>query len=79
MYLVFVKSHLFVGNPFFEAYFNSDFLGKAIFIALIIISVGTWALLIHKVFLTRKAKNASSLFKKNIFRKKRADSCYRRY
>jgi biopolymer transport protein TolQ len=49
-------------NPFYDAYINSDFLGKFIFIVLILISVVSWVILIHKILITQQARKNSSLF-----------------
>lgn len=58
--------HYFIleSNPFFDAYWQSDFLGKAIFLSLIGLSIYSWALLIYKYLLTKKATEASLEFKK---------------
>lgn len=53
---------LIVSNPFFDAYIHSDLLGKLIFIGLIAISVVSWIILIHKTWLTTKAKKNSRHF-----------------
>jgi biopolymer transport protein TolQ len=52
------------GNPFFDAYTESDLLGKAIFVALVALSVVTWSILIHKLWLTKQVKKNSSQFRK---------------
>lgn len=49
-------------NPFFDAYFHSDFLGKAIFLSLIALSVTTWVIVIQKVWITLQARKLSSQF-----------------
>lgn len=53
---------LIVSNPFFDAYIHSDLLGKLIFIGLIVISVISWIILIHKTWLTSRAKKNSRHF-----------------
>jgi biopolymer transport protein TolQ len=49
------------GNPFFEAYSQSDILGKFIFLALYTLSICSWTVLIYKIWITFQAK-------KNAFR-----------
>lgn len=50
--------HFFIilSNPFFDAYFHTDFLGKLIFISLIACSLVSWIILIYKVRLKNKVK-----------------------
>lgn len=57
-----LNNFLLVGNPFFDAYIQSDILGKLIFIALISLSIITWIILIHKIILTSHAKKLSLQF-----------------
>ncbi|MCE2982187.1 MAG: MotA/TolQ/ExbB proton channel family protein [Parachlamydia sp.] len=52
---------LLANNPFFEAYFESDLLGKLIFIGLYALSICSWIVLLQKIWLTHQAK-------KNAFR-----------
>lgn len=54
------------GNPFFAAYTESDLLGKIIFITLLILSVITWSVLIHKLWLTKHVKRNSWQFRKSF-------------
>lgn len=49
-------------NPFFDAYTQSDMLGKFIFIALYTLSICSWIVLLHKVWLTHQAKKAALRF-----------------
>jgi biopolymer transport protein TolQ len=49
-------------NPFLEAYSQSDLFGKLIFIGLYILSICSWVILIHKVWLTYQAKRSSLRF-----------------
>lgn len=56
-----VNINLLASNPFFEAYSDSDFLGKLIFVGLYALSICTWVILIQKIWLTYQAK-------KNAFR-----------
>jgi len=37
-------------NPFIDAYFQSDFLGKLIFLGLIFLSIGTWTIIFYKAW-----------------------------
>lgn len=51
-------------NPFFNAYIQSDFLGKLIFIGLISLSIITWVLIVHKfIILKSTEKNALKFYK----------------
>lgn len=50
------------GNPFFEAYSQSDLLGKLIFIGLYLLSICSWIVLLHKIWLTYQAKKAAARF-----------------
>lgn len=49
-------------NPFFDAYNQSDMLGKFIFIALYALSICSWIVLIHKSWQTYQAKRAAFRF-----------------
>lgn len=53
---------LLSSNPFIGAYVQADWLGKIIFIGLIALSVCSWIIILHKVFLTYRAKRNSILF-----------------
>ncbi len=55
------------GNPFFDAYTDSDLIGKLIFIGLIALSIASWSILIHKIWMTRKVKKESFAFRKSFF------------
>lgn len=58
-----VKSNVLLAtNPFFDAYIQSDFLGKLIFILLVALSIISWVILIHKVWTTYLAKKNSAHF-----------------
>lgn len=59
---MFVNNIFFCSNPFFDAYTQSDFLGKLIFIALIFLSVCSWIVLVHKIWQTYLAKRAALHF-----------------
>lgn len=49
-------------NPFFESYIQSDLLGKLIFIGLYVLSIGSWSVLIHKIWLTYRVRKAAARF-----------------
>ncbi len=53
---------ILVTNPFVEAFTQSDLLGKSIFIALFFLSAVSWIILLHKTWLTNKARKNSSHF-----------------
>lgn len=57
-----VNTLILGSNPFFDAYIHSDFLGKCIFLGLVALSIISWIILIHKVWLTYQAKKFSSHF-----------------
>ena len=52
---------ILTSNPFIESFSQSDVLGKFIFLALYALSICSWAILIHKIWMTHQAK-------KNAFR-----------
>jgi biopolymer transport protein TolQ len=52
----------FASNPFFDAYIHSDFLGKLIFIGLLALSVCSWIIMLHKFWLTYRARRYSAQF-----------------
>ncbi len=57
-----VNKFLLISNPFFNAYLETDLLGKLIFIGLVSLSIISWALIIYKSLLTFQAKKASQQF-----------------
>lgn len=59
---MFVKSFLIAANPFLDAYVQSDLLGKLIFIGLVLLSIISWVILIHKVWITQRARKNSIQF-----------------
>lgn len=63
---------LLTSNPFVEAYVDSDLLGKLIFLSLIALSILTWSILIHKLWITNKVKTASLQFRKSFLEQQRA-------
>lgn len=57
---------ILAANPFFESYVSSDFFGKLIFIALILLSVLSWIVLIHRGLLVFRAKKNAFLFQQSF-------------
>lgn len=57
---------LFASNPFFDAYRQSDMLGRLIFLSLIFLSALTWSVLIYKAWLTKKVRDGSLEFQRKI-------------
>lgn len=57
-----IPNNFFASNPFFEAYIHSDALGKLIFLLLVALSIVSWVILIHKVWITYQAKKYSLQF-----------------
>jgi biopolymer transport protein TolQ len=53
---------IIASNPFFDAYTHSDFLGKIIFISLILLSVLSWVILIYKIWQTYQARKQATRF-----------------
>lgn len=49
-------------NPFIDAYIQSDFIGKLIFISLILLSIISWVIIIYKIRLTYQADKFSIQF-----------------
>ncbi len=59
---MFVKIIILNGNPFFEAYSQSDLLGKLIFLSLYILSICSWSILLYKTWITYQAKKYAFRF-----------------
>ena len=59
---MFVKILFLSSTPFFQAYIQSDFLGKLIFLSLIFCSIWCWSLLMYKTFITKKSRAYSAEF-----------------
>lgn len=57
-------------NPFYDAYSQSDFLGKCIFLSLLLLSVLSWVILIQKTRTTRAMKKLALQFQE-VFETKR--------
>ena len=49
-------------NPFFDAYINSDLLGKLIFIGLLFLSIISWVVLIYKTIEMLQAQKQAKVF-----------------
>lgn len=64
------KILILANNPFFDAYYHSDLMGKFIIIFLILLSIVTWAILIQKCYVTRKLKQESLRFQKKFNNKR---------
>ncbi len=54
----------FAANPFFDAYTDSDLIGKAIFLLLVFLSIISWSILVYKIWLTKRVRGDSAQFKK---------------
>ncbi len=59
---MFVNNIFLASNPFIDAYIESDFLGKLIFLGLLVLSIGSWILIAHKGWVTYLARKHSSQF-----------------
>lgn len=57
-----IHHFILISNPFFEAYMQSDLLGKLIFIGLFSLSIVSWVILIHKLLICHEAKKNSRHF-----------------
>ena len=55
---------MIIGSAFFQAYVQSDFFGKMIFLALFILSIVSWVLLLIKVKLSRGIKKGCDDYEK---------------
>lgn len=69
---MFVNNFLMSGNPFFDAYLESDTLGKLIFIGLVLLSIISWVIIIYKWWMTRQARTNSQEIV-NLFRSQKRD------
>lgn len=57
---------LLASNPFFDAYLSSDVLGKLIFIGLLLLSIISWIILFHKLWLNYQARKNSFHFEQSF-------------
>jgi len=53
-------------SPILNAYFQSDFFGKFIFFSLFILSITSWIVFLHKIWLAKKIKTLNTNFAKII-------------
>ena len=53
-------------NPFFDAYIQSDLLGKGIFLGLFALSICSWIVLIYKSWVLYKARTQAISFQNNF-------------
>lgn len=65
-----VKLLLLASHPFINAYIQSDFLGKLIFLALGFLSIISWVLLIYKIWLIQKMQGMSRDFRHQFIQSK---------
>lgn len=61
-----VKIFLLTGNPFFDAYSQSDLLGKLIFLGLYALSICSWTILLYKIWATQQAKKHALRFQESF-------------
>lgn len=50
-------------NPFFEAFSETDLMGKCIFLGLVMLSVVSWVLIVHKVRMLRHVRRLAEEFR----------------
>ncbi|NGX40669.1 MAG: Biopolymer transport protein ExbB [Candidatus Anoxychlamydiales bacterium] len=53
-------------SPILNAYFQADLFGKFIFFSLFILSITSWVILLHKLYLAKKLKLLNSRFEKKV-------------
>ncbi|NGX32022.1 MAG: hypothetical protein K1060chlam4_00060, partial [Candidatus Anoxychlamydiales bacterium] len=53
-------------SPILNAYFQADLFGKFIFFSLFILSIASWVILLHKMYLAKKLKLLNSRFEKKV-------------
>lgn len=61
---MFVNQFFLANNAFIDAYTQSDFLGKLIFVGLLALSICSWVLIVQKGWLTLNARKHSKQFYK---------------
>lgn len=59
---MFVNKICLATNPFIDAYVQSDFVGKLIFLSLVALSIFSWILIVHKGWITYLARKHSIQF-----------------
>lgn len=65
-----ITNFIIASNPFFDAYYHSDILGKLIIIGLIALSICSWVILLYKLWLTYQARKNSMAFQEAFLRQK---------
>ena len=58
------------GNPFIDAWFDADGIGKMIFLGLLVLSIMSWTLIGYKLWIMRHVKSQSAQFKRSFFEQK---------
>jgi biopolymer transport protein TolQ len=59
-------------NPIFEAYYQSDLFGKAIFLSLLFLSIVTWAIFLKKWLYQRELIEKAEKIQESFYKKKHA-------
>ncbi len=59
---MFVNKIYLASNPFLDAYLESDFLGKLIFIGLVLLSICSWILIAHRGWIIHLARKHATQF-----------------
>lgn len=57
---------LAIGNPFISAYLQADWFGRLVFLSLFILSMLSWWILIHKIWIFYKVRRLSYAFSKQF-------------
>lgn len=65
-----VKLLFLATHPFVDAYIQSDFLGKMIFLSLGFLSIISWVILIYKIWLLQKLQQKSQNFRMHFVQSK---------
>ncbi|MCB1118892.1 MAG: MotA/TolQ/ExbB proton channel family protein [Chlamydiia bacterium] len=68
-----LHNYILASNPFFDAYFHSDFLGKVIFLSIILLSIITWIVIGYKGWLLRQVKRNCHSFRTHFLKEKRSN------
>ncbi|MBN2480047.1 MAG: MotA/TolQ/ExbB proton channel family protein [Parachlamydiales bacterium] len=61
---------LLLSSPIISAYFQSDFFGKLIFVSLFALSILSWVILLHKLYLAKRLKKLNYNFEQIVNSKK---------
>ncbi len=69
---MFVNSFIMfsMSSHFFQAYIQSDLLGKLIFLALLLTSIICWAILLHKIWANKVARRNANDFRETLQKQK---------